>query len=132
MLRGIHVFARDVAASVAFYEQTGIEFESVSRDFARAASDRATLEIGSHHLTHGYDSSFTPVAGGSTALQIGLDSREAVDEMFQKLTAAGVPAKLAPFDAFWGARYAEVRDPDGNIVGFQSPADPDRRTPPPI
>jgi len=36
-----------------------------------------------------------------------------------------------PFDAFWGARYAIVEDPDGNVIGFQSPSDPERRTAPP-
>jgi uncharacterized glyoxalase superfamily protein PhnB len=132
VLRGIHLFVRDVAATVAFYRRAGIEFESVSKHFARAASDHARLEIGSYELTRGYDPGFRePPSGGSTALQIGVESREAVDEIFAELTQAGAPAYLPPFDAFWGARYAEVRDPDGNIVGFQSPADPDRRTPPP-
>jgi len=37
----------------------------------------------------------------------------------------------APYDAFWGARYAIVEDPDGNAVGLMSPIDPDRRTAPP-
>ncbi len=30
-------------------------------------------------------------------------------------------------DAFWGARYAIVEDPDGNPVGIMSPADPAKR-----
>ena len=36
-----------------------------------------------------------------------------------------------PFDAFWGARYAIVEDPDGNSVGLMSPVDPTRRSPMP-
>jgi uncharacterized glyoxalase superfamily protein PhnB len=35
--------------------------------------------------------------------------------------AAGHRSHLAPFDAFWGARYAVVLDPDGNRVGISSP-----------
>ena len=34
-----------------------------------------------------------------------------------------------PYDAFWGARYAIVEDPDGNAVGLMSPIDPDRQRP---
>jgi len=131
VLRGLHLFVRDVGASVAFYRRCGLEFESVSAEFARAAGDRAALEIGSHRLTRAYDPAFEPAAGGSTALQIGLPSREAVDAMFEELTAAGHPGHLPPFDAYWGSRYAEVRDPDGNIVGFQSPRDETRVTPVP-
>jgi uncharacterized glyoxalase superfamily protein PhnB len=133
MLRGIHLFVHDVAASVEFYRLAGIEFESVSHDFARAASDRATLEIGSYRLTRGYDPGFLePVPGGGTALQVGLDARDAVDAMYADLTSAGYSGHLAPFDAFWGARYAEVRDPDGNLVGFQSPIDEAKKSRPPL
>ena len=32
-----------------------------------------------------------------------------------------------PYDAFWGARYAVVSDPDGNGVGIMSPIDPAQR-----
>ena len=48
-------------------------------------------------------------------------TREAVDALYEELVAAGAPSHLAPFDAFWGARYAVVLDPDGNQVGFQNP-----------
>ncbi len=133
MLRGIHLFVRDVAASVAFYRLAGLQFSSVVEDFARADGDRAALEIGSYRLTRGYDPGFVePPGGGSTALQIGLESRDAVDAMFTKLAQAGYPPHLAPIDAFWGARYAEMRDPDGNLVGFQSPVDEARKSRPPL
>jgi uncharacterized glyoxalase superfamily protein PhnB len=132
VLRGIHLFVRDVGATVEFYQRCGLEFESTSKHFARVASERAALEIGSYELTRGYDPAFVePAAGGATALQIGVESREAVDAKFAELTGAGYRAHLAPFDAFWGSRYAEVRDPDGNIVGFQSPRDESMVSAPP-
>jgi uncharacterized glyoxalase superfamily protein PhnB len=37
----------------------------------------------------------------------------------------------APEDAFWGARYAIVEDPDGNSVGIMSAIDESKRRPPP-
>jgi uncharacterized glyoxalase superfamily protein PhnB len=60
-----------------------------------------------------------------------LPSREAVDERYAALVAAGHHGRQAPFDAFWGARYAIVADPDGNDVGLMSPIDESRRTWPP-
>ena len=43
------------------------------------------------------------------------------------LAAEGVPVQQEPYDAFWGARYAVVSDPDGNAVGIMSPVDAARR-----
>jgi uncharacterized glyoxalase superfamily protein PhnB len=47
------------------------------------------------------------------------------------LTGAGYKGLQAPFDAFWGARYAVVEDPNGIAVGLMSPSDPNRRYWPP-
>jgi uncharacterized glyoxalase superfamily protein PhnB len=41
--------------------------------------------------------------------------------MFERLTAAGYPGSLSPYDAPWGQRYATVLDPDGNIVDLFAP-----------
>ena len=59
------------------------------------------------------------------------DSREAVDECYADLTGAGYDGRQPPFDAFWGARYAIVADPDGHDVGLMSPMDEERRSWPP-
>ena len=53
-----------------------------------------------------------------------MNSRDAVDEIYEDLTAAGYTGEQRPYDAFWGARYAIVNDPDGNSVGIMSPIDP--------
>ena len=55
----------------------------------------------------------------------------AVDECFYQLIGAGHRALQPPYDAFWGARYAIVEDPDGIAIGLTSPVDPNRQTQPP-
>lgn len=49
------------------------------------------------------------------------------DQRYAALTAAGRVGRQAPYDAFWGGRYAIVADPDGNDCGLMSPTDPDRQ-----
>jgi uncharacterized glyoxalase superfamily protein PhnB len=39
-----------------------------------------------------------------------------VDSTHAKVVDAGYRSKDAPYDAFWGQRYATVLDPDGNHV----------------
>jgi uncharacterized glyoxalase superfamily protein PhnB len=36
--------------------------------------------------------------------------------VYGELTTAGAPGYKEPWDAFWGQRYAQVKDPDGNGV----------------
>ena len=58
-------------------------------------------------------------------------SRQAVDDCYAKVSQAGHQGRQPPFDAFLGARYVIVADPDGNDVGLMSPAEESRRTWPP-
>ena len=41
--------------------------------------------------------------------------------MFERLTKAGYPGSLKPYDAPWGQRYATILDPDGNMVDLFAP-----------
>jgi len=67
----------------------------------------------------------------SVIVGFSLPNRDAVDQRYAELTSAGYVGRQPPFDAFWGARYAIVADPDGNDVGLMSPIDETRRTCPP-
>jgi uncharacterized glyoxalase superfamily protein PhnB len=62
---------------------------------------------------------------------IELESREAVNALWEGLINEGAQGLQPPFDAFWGARYAIVEDPDGNPVALTSPVDPAKRSAPP-
>jgi len=64
-------------------------------------------------------------------LGFSVATRDDVDRIYAEVTGAGYTGQQAPYDAFWGARYAIVADPDGNAVGIMSPSDPDRRSAPP-
>jgi uncharacterized glyoxalase superfamily protein PhnB len=65
-------------------------------------------------------------------MTISLDSRNEVDETFQRMVNAGYQGVQPPFDAFWGSRYAIIADPEGNDVGLGSPRDVNRKPWPPV
>jgi catechol 2,3-dioxygenase-like lactoylglutathione lyase family enzyme len=132
---GMHFFVKDMRASLAFYALLGLTPSRGGEHFAHIdLPDGLGLEFGTYQLTKAYDGRWTPPTGGGVnALQFALPSRDAVDELYTRLTGAGYDGRLAPFDAFWGSRYAEVCDPDGNVLGFHSPAEDERRMPlPPL
>ncbi len=122
----------DVGAAVEFYRLLGVEFSERDPQWAdRHVSARAggvDLDIDSEAFARQWDPGWR---GGAGVLGFKLESREAVDERHAALTQAGYRSQLAPHDAFWGARYAIVEDPDGNPVGIMSAVDPGRRSEPP-
>ena len=59
-----------------------------------------------------------PIGNNRVSLQFACGSPSHVDETYQKLIAAGYQSFKEPWDAFWGQRFAQVLDPDGNNIGF--------------
>ena len=57
-----------------------------------------------------------PTGDGRVGLAFACESPAEVDRVHADLVQAGYESIHAPFDAFWGQRYATVRDPDGNAV----------------
>ncbi len=69
---------------------------------------------------------------GSPVIGFSLASRDAVDDKYAELTGAGYAGRRKPYDAFFGARYAIVEDPDGHCIGLMSPTDPERQYTPQV
>ena len=67
------------------------------------------------------DPDWVPPVGYRMGVAFLCDSRADVDEKFKSVLAAGFEGHKAPWDAFWGQRYAQVIDPDGNIVDLFAP-----------
>ena len=91
------------------------------------------LHLDSPALAKVYNSGWREPTGTGSRVVIGfsLDAREAVDQTYAKVTAAGHAGVQPPYDTFWGAGYAVVEDPDGNHVGLMSPLDPSHAKGPP-
>lgn len=69
-----------------------------------------------------FDPEWTPPSGGHrTALAFRCDSAAEVDSLYEMLIEAGARPYKEPWDAFWAQRYAQVHDPDGNIVDLFAP-----------
>jgi catechol 2,3-dioxygenase-like lactoylglutathione lyase family enzyme len=119
----------DMEASVAFYRRLGLTVPDADATWQRHhrtahLENGFDLDFDSQEFAHHWDRGWP---GGMGVLGFEVDSREQVDQIYNDLTGAGYGGQQPPFDAFWGARYAVVEDPDGNAVGLMSPVDPDMR-----
>lgn len=135
MLSQFNLVVRDMDATVAFYRLLGLtvpETDPVWDQHHRSATmpGGIDLDFDSQEFARHWNTGWTQQSGGGMGvLGFSLRSREAVDSLFAAVIGAGYGSQQEPFDAFWGARYAVVEDPDGNAVGLMSPIDPERRTP---
>jgi catechol 2,3-dioxygenase-like lactoylglutathione lyase family enzyme len=130
----INVIVRDMEASVAFYRRLGLEIDAApgSQHVTVRLPNGLDLEFDSVDFASQWDSACRGATGGGVVIGFSLPSREAVDEAYDDLTGAGGTGHQPPYDAFWGARYAIVEDPDGNAVGLMSPIDASSKFWPPV
>lgn len=122
-LNAIGILTVDMPASLAFYRLLGLDIPA-----KMDAEGHVECDFGAVRLM--WDTvesvrSFLPgvqvVPGGRMSLAFQCGTADEVDAVHARVTAAGHPSHLAPFDAFWGQRYASVSDPDGNGVDFYAP-----------
>lgn len=137
----VDLVVRDMDATLAFYRRLGLDIPESSVWRTASVGHHVDvhfpgglgLHFDSEPLAQAFDAGWPKDAGKGTKAIIGFSvaTRDAVDERYADLVAAGYAGRQAPYDAFWGARYAVVEDPDGNHVGLMSPIDPARKSPPP-
>jgi len=137
----VDFIAHDMDATVAFYRALGIEIPDSALWRTPTGVHHVDIDLpgglaihfDSEALARHYDRGWKPPAGPGTRLVLSfrVPERKDVDEIHGRLTSLGHRSAQPPFDAFWGARYAIVEDPDGNHIGIMSPSDPGRRSAPP-
>jgi catechol 2,3-dioxygenase-like lactoylglutathione lyase family enzyme len=130
----VDLVVSDMEATVAFYRRLGLTIPDADATFQnhhRSAQvpGGADLDFDSTEFAHHWAKGWKKT-GSRVVVGFKVASRERVDAIYSDLTEAGYRGQQEPYDAFWGARYAIVEDPDGNAVGIMSPVDPARRSDP--
>lgn len=135
-LHMVNLVVSDMAASVDFYRLLGVappdESDVAGPHLQLRLPSGFSLELDTADSVRLWHAGWR-AAPGSVRVVVGFSvaSRTAVDDLYRTLVQAGHPGRQPPFDAFWGARYAVVADPDGNDVGIMSPVEESRRVRPP-
>jgi len=122
----IEIVVEDMARSLAFYRKLGLDLppeadgqphvDTTLPGGLRMAWD--TVET-----IRSFDPGWTPPTGGGPRVSLAFrcESPAEVDRAYQELVSVGYEGHKAPWDAFWGMRYAVVHDPDGNGIDLFAP-----------
>ncbi len=115
----IGIVVGDMAAALGFYRLLGLEFADGAEDEGHVETrlpGGIRLMFDTVEVVQSFSEYHPPSGGHRIGLAFRCDDAGDVDRTHARLVAAGHPSALAPFDAFWGQRYATVLDPDGNPV----------------
>lgn len=121
----IGIVVADMARTLAFYRRLGLDappeadgephVEVVLPGGMRLMFD--TIET-----VRSFDPDWTPATGGpAVGVAFLCESPDEVNRLYGELVEAGHAGHREPWDAFWGQRYATLRDPDGNGVDLFAP-----------
>lgn len=119
----IGLVASDMQATAAFYRLLDLDFSTADEGPYIEVATRGGLRISINDLKmiKSMEPDYVQAVGQRTGLAFLCETPSGVDAKYAEILAAGHPSHKAPWDAFWGQRYAQVIDPDGNVVDLFVP-----------
>jgi uncharacterized glyoxalase superfamily protein PhnB len=120
VLAAIGIIVADMSESFRFYRMFGLDLPNKPKKGqdhveARTASGLRVL-FDTIELIKTVSPGWKKAVGHRMVLAFECASPALVDKTYAKILKAGFRGAAAPWDAFWGQRYAQVLDPDGNKV----------------
>jgi uncharacterized glyoxalase superfamily protein PhnB len=119
------IVVSDMARSVAFYRRLGLDFPEGAENEGHAEAELpggVRYMIDTEEVMHAFDPEWKrPTDGHLVGGAFRCESPQEVDGVYAELLEAGASPYKEPWDAFWGQRYAQLRDPDGTVIDLYAP-----------
>ena len=114
------IVVSDMARSLAFYRELGLEFPEGSENEGHVEAQLSggmRYMLDTEDIVRSFDTNWQrPTDGHMSGGAFRCESPEEVDRVYRELLAAGGKMHMEPMDAFWGQRYAQLQDPDGTVI----------------
>jgi uncharacterized glyoxalase superfamily protein PhnB len=114
------IVVSDMARSVAFYRRLGLDFPEGAEEQPHAEAELAggvRYMLDTEETVRAFDPEWKrPSDGHMVGGAFRCESADEVNRVYQELLEAGATPHKEPWDAFWGQRYAQLKDPDGTVI----------------
>ena len=121
-LEAIGITTSDLAASLRFYGLVGVAVPDPDEDHVEAqVAGGLSLMWDTEELIRQIEPDLPSPVRQRIVLAFRCADAADVDTTYAGVVDAGFESKAEPWDAFWGQRFAYLRDPDGNIVALFAP-----------
>ncbi|HVS85050.1 MAG TPA: VOC family protein [Gaiellaceae bacterium] len=112
-LNAIGIVSSDLARSRAFYGLLGAEVADGDDHVEATMPNGLRLMFDTEDVVRSFRPEWERRTGNQLGLAFECASAAEVDEAYARVVEAGFAGEKEPWDAFWGQRYAQLRDPDG-------------------
>ena len=120
ILDAVGIVCKDLKQSQRFYGLLGLQFQGEGESPQHLEAKTPTgmrLMLDSEELMKKIHPNFVmPKSGAGMTLCFKQDSVAEVNSVYDTIVQSGFVGTKAPYDAFWGQRYASIQDPDGNPI----------------
>jgi predicted lactoylglutathione lyase len=117
-LNAIGIVASDMGKSISFYRLLGVDVPETPDEghVDTFLPNGVRFMLDTEEVIRSFKPDWTRERGNQVALAFECASPSEVDEVYRRAVDAGFHGEKEPWDAFWGQRYAQLQDPDGNGV----------------
>ena len=114
-LNSIGIVASDMAEAIRFYRLLGVDMPETPDEGHVEASlpNGLRLMLDSEDTMRSFIDDWKLETGNHISLNFECERPADVDELYARVTEAGFHGEKEPWDAFWGQRYALLKDPTG-------------------
>ena len=119
-LNAIGIVASDMAQSIRFYRVLGLDVpETPSEGHVDTfLPNGVRFMLDSEDVMRSFQPEWERATGNQLGISFECTTPAEVDEVYARVVASGFGGEKEPWDAFWGQRYALLRDPDGVEVSL--------------
>jgi len=115
----------DMARSIAFYHRLGLDFPEGAENEGHAEAELGggvRYMLDTEEVMRAFDPEWKrPMDGHLVGGAFRCNSPEEVERLYRELLDAGATPYKEPWNAFWGQRYAQLKDPDGTVIDLYAP-----------
>jgi uncharacterized glyoxalase superfamily protein PhnB len=114
-LNAFGIVVRDMGESIRFYRLLDVDLpETPSEGHVEATLPNGVrLMLDAEEVVRSFRPDWTRETGNQLGLAFECASADEVDAVYARVVEAGFESEKEPWDAFWGQRYAQLRDPNG-------------------